>query len=88
MATIERYQNASGKILYTVRYRTPSHRQTRKRGFKTKRDAELFAASIEVSKAKGEYISTSAGRMTIGDLGADWLARQHGHMKPSGYSQL
>ena len=88
MATIERYQNASGETRYAVRYRTPSHRQTRKRGFTTKRDAQMFAATVEVSKARGEYISTSAGRVTIGELGLPWLARQQGHMKPSGFRSL
>ena len=32
-------------------YRTPSGSQTKKRGFKTKREAELFAATVEVAKA-------------------------------------
>lgn len=88
MASIERYQNASGQTRYAVRYRTPQHRQTRRRGFATKRQAELFAATVEVAKARGEYIPTSAGRMTIGELGPSWLARQHGHMKPSGFRSL
>ena len=73
---------------YTVRYRTPQHRQTRKRGFTTKRDAELFAAAIEISKARGEYVSASAARVRIGELGPGWLARQLGHMKPSGHRSL
>ncbi|CQA11344.1 phage-related integrase [Mycobacteroides abscessus] len=57
MATISKYQIASGATLYRVRYRTPDHRQTDKRGFKTKRDAEAFAATVEVSKLKGEYVA-------------------------------
>jgi hypothetical protein len=85
MASIERYQNASGQTRYAVRYRTPQQRQTRRRGFRTKREADLFAATVEVSKARGEYISTSAGRTTIGELGAEWLSRQRGHLKPSSY---
>ena len=50
MATIERYQTSSGATLYRVRYRTPDHRQTDKRGFATKKGAEAFAASMEVSR--------------------------------------
>ncbi len=53
MGTIEAYETANGKR-YRVRYRTPDHRQTDKRGFRTKREADLFLATIEVSKA-GEY---------------------------------
>ena len=60
MATISSYNTAQGKR-YRVRYRTPDHKSTQKRGFKTKRDAELFAATVEVTKAKGEYIAPSLG---------------------------
>jgi hypothetical protein len=31
-----------------VRYRTPQQTQTKKRGFKTKRDAQEFAATVKV----------------------------------------
>lgn len=49
MATIEAYETSAGRR-YRVRYRKPDRRQTDKRGFKTKRDAEDFLASVEVSK--------------------------------------
>jgi integrase len=85
MATISKYQTASGATLYRVRYRTPDHRQTDKRGFATKRAAEAFAASVEVSKLKGEYVAPSHARTTLGELGSAWLDRQRGHLKPSSY---
>lgn len=83
MATIKRYETKSGAILYRVRYRTPDHRSTQKRGFKTKRDAEQFAATIEVAKLRGEYIAPSLGRVTVGELAADWLARKRQATAPS-----
>jgi hypothetical protein len=64
MATISRYQTVSGATLYRVRYRMPDRGQTDKRGFKTKRDAEIFAASVEVRKLTGEYVKPSLGRIT------------------------
>lgn len=85
MATISKYQTSSGATLYRVRYRTPDRGQTDKRGFKTKRDAEAFANSVEVTKARGEYVAPSLGRVTVGELGVAWLARKEGHLKPSGY---
>ncbi|SHV60706.1 Arm DNA-binding domain-containing protein [Mycobacteroides abscessus] len=88
MATISKYQIASGATLYRVRYRTPDHRQTDKRGFKTKRDAEAFAATVEVSKLKGEYVAPAHARVTLGELGPAWLERQRGHLKPSGYNVM
>jgi integrase len=38
-----------------------------------------------VSKLRGEYVSPSVGKTTIGELGPAWLDRQQGHMKPSGF---
>lgn len=81
MGTIEPYEAAAGRR-YRVRYRTPNHKQTTKRGFRTKRDAELYLATVEVSKAKGEYIEVSASRERVRTLGETWLASQT-HLKPS-----
>lgn len=81
MGSITPYETSNGKR-YRVRYRKPDRSQTDKRGFTTKREAELFLASVEVSKARGEYVDTSAGRITIGELGAEWIQHNH-HLKPS-----
>jgi integrase len=87
MATISAYQTSKGKR-YRVRYRTPDQRQTDKRGFATKRDAELFAASIEVAKSRGEFVTASAGRATVGELAPAWLAAQQTHVKASTFVWL
>lgn len=87
MATIESYSTAARKR-YRVRYRTPDRKQTDKRGFRTKRDAEQFANSVEVSMLRGEYVEPRLGRVTVGELGPGWLTRQRAHMKPSGWRSL
>ena len=84
MASISKYETG-GAILYEVRYRTPDGRSTRKRGFETQRDAKAFAATMETSKLKGEFVSTSVGKTTVGELGPAWLERQRGHLKPSSH---
>ncbi|WP_194825681.1 site-specific integrase [Nocardia sp. XZ_19_231] len=84
MATTHKYENKGG-VFWEVRYRTPDRRPTRKRGFTTRRDAEKFGNSVEVSKDTGVYVDPSAGKITVGDLGPHWLSNQRGHMKPSGY---
>ncbi len=71
MATIERYP-VKGGFLYAVRYRKPDNKQTMKRGFATKRDAQEFLNTVEVKKLRGEYIAQSAGNITIGELGPAW----------------
>lgn len=66
----------SGHTLHRVRYRKPDGKQTDKRGFTNKRQAQDFAATVEVKKMTGEYIAPSLGRLTVAELGAKWLAGQ------------
>lgn len=86
MATIEGYDTKAGKR-YRVRYRTPDRRQTDKRGFKTKRDAERFARSVEVSKDRGEWIDPADARATVGELGAVWIENRT-NLKPSTFRSV
>lgn len=88
MATVESYTTATGKRRYRVRYRTPDHRQTDKRGFTTKRDAEAFAATVEVEKLRGEYVAPTLGRITVGELAGEWLRRKEADVAPSNYRTL
>lgn len=82
MATIEKYETASGAMRYRVRYRTPDRRQTDKRGFTTKREAEAWANQLEVDKRKGAYVAPAAGRVKLGDYAQEWLSSKH-KLKPS-----
>lgn len=88
MATIESYllprKDKDGKALkpetrYMVRYRKPDRKQTMKRGFKTKRDAQEFANRVEVKKLSGDYVAPALGQITVSELGTEWLARQAHH---------
>jgi integrase len=88
VATIEQYQNASGAMLYMVRYHKPDNKQTMRRGFRSKRDAQMFAATVEVAKAKGEYVAPKLGRITVDELSTAWLARKSQATKPSHYRML
>jgi integrase len=88
MATISKYQTASGATLYRVRYRMPDHRQTDKRGFRTKKAAEAFANTVEVKKLTGEFIPETAGRVTVAELAPGWLARKNQATAQSNYRML
>lgn len=88
MATVERYALKSGETRWQVRYRTPDRRDTSKRGFLTKRDADAFAAAVEVSKMRGEYVQPTLGRITVGELADEWLARKKQATAPSHYRTL
>lgn len=84
--TIKAYDTAAGKR-YMVRYRKPDKSSTDKRGFKTKKEAELFLASVTVSKATGDYIDPALGRVTVAHLAERWLAGKK-ILKPSAYDPL
>jgi hypothetical protein len=88
MATIQPYRTGSGTTLYMVRYRKPDRKQTMRRGFRTKRDAQLFAVTVEVSKAKGEYVAPSLGRAAVVSLAPNRLARKKRATAPSHYRML
>lgn len=86
VATIEPYDLKSGRR-YMVRYRTPDRKQSTKRGFKTKRDAQQWMNKMETDKAAGQFIHPMAGNITVGELGPEWLARKK-HLKPSSLKPL
>lgn len=88
MATIEPYETSTGAKRYMVRYRTPQRTQTKKRGFKTKRDAQEFANTVEVEKMTGQYVAPSLGMITVGELAPAWLSRKESDVAPSNYRTL
>ena len=59
-----------------VRYRTPQRTQTKKRGFKTKRDAQDFAATVEVEKMTGTVRRAQPGDDHGGRAGTDMAVPQ------------
>jgi integrase len=59
-----------------------------RRGFATKRDAQRWANTVEVSKMTGEFIAPSLGRIAVGELACDWLARKKQACAPSHYRML
>lgn len=71
-----------------IRYRKPDHSQTDKRGFRTKREAELFLAGVETAKAKGTFFDPSHARITVGELGPHWLAAKRSSLEPSSFAPL
>ncbi|WP_233550922.1 tyrosine-type recombinase/integrase [Amnibacterium setariae] len=73
--------------LWRVRYRTPDRRQTDKRGFRTKREAEDFLATVEVAKMRGEWVDPTRSKVTVEEWSVAWFSAQV-QLKPttlSGY---
>lgn len=76
MAHIER----RGTGRWRARYRAPDHTE-RSRTFATKRDAQQFLDSIEVSKAKGLWVDASLGRQRFAAYAESWIEGR-GHIAP------
>ena len=75
MGSVQSYDTAHGKR-YRVAFRTPDRRQTVKRGFRTKREAEQYLATIEVSKMRGEWIDATRARASFADVARVWFDAQ------------
>lgn len=80
--SIAPYDTVKGRR-YRVRYSKPDGRWTDRRGFKTKREADLFLASITVSKAKGEYFDPALGKQTVAAFADKWKRGRLSRLKPS-----
>lgn len=87
MGSIDAYESAKGRR-YRVRWRDPEHQQREKRGFRTKREAEQYAATVEVAMMRGTYFEPSQSRVTVGELAIDWLANKEQALKPSSFSPI
>jgi integrase len=85
MGSIHPYTTAAGKKSYRISYRRPDQSQTTERGFRTKREAELRLAELEISKSRGEYVDPADSRALVKSLGVEWLRSRSADLKPSTY---
>jgi len=83
LGTVKAYPTAKDGKLYEVWYRKPDGKRGHQRGFKRKRDAENYLAQVEVSKLKGSYIDRADARVSVAELGGDWLKRHKAKVTPS-----
>ena len=86
MASIKKYKTAKGHA-WRVQYRDPSGRSRTKQGFRTKNEAESWAAKNTVAMAEQDWIDPHAGQVTIDQLHGAWWATL-AHAKPNYRRQL
>lgn len=67
---------------WLVRWRDAEHRQRAKRGFPTKKAATEYLAAIVTDSNRGDYVSPSAGKVTVEVVGRKFLATRT-NLKPS-----
>lgn len=88
MGSTHPYTTAAGKRMYRISYRAPDQSQRTKRGFRTKRDAELALAQVAIAKSRGEFIDPSDAAVTVDTIGEQWLQQRRGVLKPSSFRPL
>ena len=86
MGSITAYETTGGKR-YLVRWRDPDHKSREKGGFSRKRDAEDYLAETVVATNRGDYIDPRTAKMTVRELGGEWMANQS-HLKPSSHRAI
>ncbi|UFS57649.1 tyrosine-type recombinase/integrase [Subtercola endophyticus] len=72
MGSVNRYATAHGPR-YRVRFRKPDHSHGEKRGFRTKKEADLYLADVELRKSRGTYVDPMRGRITVSDWIWTWF---------------
>lgn len=82
------YTLADGSKRYLIQYRDDRRRLTTKRGFKNKRDARRWWAETQLSLERGEYVSATAGKTSVGELGPLWLEGKRGTLTPTSWRPL
>ncbi|ALV47195.1 integrase [Arthrobacter alpinus] len=82
MGSVYAYETQAGKR-YEARYRKPDNKTARKGGFRLKREAEAYLATVEVSKLTGTYIAPADGQATVDMLGTIWLEAHHARVSAS-----
>lgn len=87
MGSIHSYTTAGGRR-YRISYRKPNGQQATLRGFRTKHEAEIRLAEVEISKNRGEFVDPSDSRTPLGSLGTAWLASRQADLKPSTFRSI
>lgn len=87
MGSATAYESAHGRR-YRSRWRDASGVQHEKRGFRTKREAQHYATSMEQSLFRDTPSSPAEVRITVEELAVDWLANKQQALKPSSFAPL
>lgn len=72
MASVKVRTTQGRERRYDVRYRTASG-SVRTRTFRTRRDAERFASTVEADKLRGAWVDPREGSRTLAEVAEEWL---------------
>jgi integrase len=73
VASVQKRVRASGTTTYLVRWYTPDGAERTKGGFRTRKDAKVFAAKVDAETLTGMDFDPGKGKMLFRDAAAIWL---------------
>lgn len=79
MAYVIARTTKAGDPRFDVRVRTPARVVTKT--FRTRRDADRYAATTEVDRLRGDWVDPKAGRVSLHDYSTRWLS-DHPGLRP------
>jgi integrase len=85
MASVTRRRTKTGATRYDVRYWTPDGSQ-RSETFRTRKDADRWASSVETDQHRGAWIDPRAANRLFSDVSALWLMANP-TKRPSAYAR-
>ena len=72
MAHVKKRETSRG-VRYDVRYRGTDGTE-RSKTFRTRHDADRFAATVETDKLRGTWVDPQGARITLEEYATGWLA--------------
>jgi integrase len=73
MAHVQKRTKSSGSFVYVVKWRTPDGRGRSKSGFRTKKQAEAYATTVDFNQNRGSTYDPASGNVHFRDAARVWL---------------
>lgn len=78
MASVRKFTSEKdGKPYYKVKWRTPDGKHRTKGGFRTRKEAEDYATTIDFNQRRGAIFDPKSGDLTFRAAAEMWLASRH-----------
>ncbi|MGC5257121.1 tyrosine-type recombinase/integrase [Gordonia sp. DT218] len=78
MASVRKFTSTKdGKPIYKVKWRTPDGKHRTKGGFRTRKEADAYATTVEFNQRRGTTFDPKSGEVTFRAAAAAWLDSRH-----------
>lgn len=81
MAHVQKRTRTNGSPVYVVKWRTPDGKHRSKGGFRTKKEADAYAVTVDYSAKRGAVFDPRSGEVPFREAAQLWLESRH-DLKP------